>query len=153
MDPQAAASVDAYLTPPSACPNPKDRPTLDLRASCPPERLAELREIEIASTWRGLPEDRVGRARHGIAMLCDLMDHGQPALLHKAFKLFGERPFRVALHQALPGHFSPKLWNYWHLRLFGVPAQRPLPTVTSLRIACGELPADTPDPGAMPWPK
>lgn len=70
MDFQAAAPVDAYLTPPSACPNPKDRPTLNLRASCPPERLAELREIEIASTWRGPAGGscRAGPPRHSDAL-------------------------------------------------------------------------------------
>lgn len=152
MNPDAAAPLGQCLTPPSACPNPKKQPALDLQASCPPERLPELREIEMASTWRGLPEDRIGRSRHGVAMLCDLMGHGEFNLINKAFNLFGERPFRIALHHAPPGHFSPKLWNYWHLRLFGASAQRPLPTVLSLRIACGELPADTPDPDAIPWP-
>ena len=97
------AAPDRYLKPAQQCPDPRDRPDLDLEAACPTERLQELREIEIESTWRGLPGQRHGRARDGITMLCDIMGHGTKSLVAKALDLFGEEAFRIALHHANPG--------------------------------------------------
>ena len=146
------AAPDRYLKPAQRCPNPRDRPNLDLEAACPAERLQELREIEIESTWRGLPGQRRGRARDGITMLCDIMGHGTESLVAKALDLFGEEAFRVALHHANAGVISPKLWHYWHLRLHNRLPERHPPTMRSLRIASGLLPPGTPDPEPLPWP-
>ena len=60
------SSPDIYIKPAQQYPDPRYRPDLDLEAACPTERLQELREIEIESTWRGLPGQRHGRARDGI---------------------------------------------------------------------------------------
>lgn len=141
-----------YISPAKQCPNPSKRPKLDLEAACPPETLNELREIEVESTWRGLPEERYGRSREGITILCDIMGHGTEALVTKSLNLFGEEAFRIALHYANPGTISPMLWKYWHLRLHNSPPKRHPPTMLSLRIARGLLPADTPDPDPLPWP-
>lgn len=120
---------------------------------CSPGRRAALREIEVESTWRGLPGQRRGRARDGIGLLCDIMGHGTDDLIERALSLFGERAFRIALHHANPGVISPRLWKYWHLRLHGSPPKRPPPTMVTMRIASGLLPADTRDDGPLPWPQ
>ena len=144
--------TNPYTQPAETCPSPRCRPHLDLVATCSPGRRAELREIEIESTWRGLPEQRIGRARDGINLLCDIMGHGTDDLVDRSLNLFGEPPFRIALHHVNPGSLSPRLWKYWHLRLHGVAPKRPPPTMLTLRIASGLLPPDTPDLGPLPWP-
>ena len=143
---------DIYTRPAKTCPDPRKRPELDLKSSVSPEKLDELKDIEVESTWRGLPEDRHGRSRDGITMLCDIMGHGTEALVRKSLDLFGEEAFRVALHHANPGTISPVLWKYWHLRLHKLPPERQPPTMLSLQIASGRLPAGTPDPEPVAWP-
>ena len=146
------SSPDIYIKPAQQYPDPRYRPDLDLEAACPTERLQELREIEIESSWRGLSGQRHGRARDGITMLCDIMGHGTESLVTKALKLFGEDAFRIALHHANPGAISPKLWKYWHLRLHNRPPERHPPTMRTLRIASGLLPPGTQDPEPLRWP-
>ena len=141
-----------YSIPSNHCPDPRLRPHLDLEAACPPERLQELKQIEVESTWRGLPGQRRGRARDGVTMLCDIMGHGSESLVTRALKLFGEDAFRIALRHTAPGAISSKLWKYWHLRLHNRPPERRPPTMRTLRIARGLLPPDTPDPEPLHWP-
>lgn len=143
---------EIYTKPARQCPDPSKRPALDLEVACPRGQLQELREIEVESTWRGLPEERHGRSRDGITMLCDIMGHGTERLITRSLNLFGEEAFRIALHHANPGTISAILWKYWHLRLHNsLPGRQP-PTMLSLRIARGLLPPDTPDPGPLSWP-
>ncbi len=141
-----------YRTPSEVCPPPRERPALDLEARCPPEAMARLRRLEIASTHRCLVADRRGLSRDGVTFLGRLMGLGPRADTLEALDLFGEAPFRVTLHHVHPGAMSPMLWNYWHLRLHGEPPRRPAPTVITEMKAAGALPPSTPEPPAPQWP-
>lgn len=125
---------------------------LDLEARCPPEQRARLRRLEEASTHRRALADRRGLSRDGVSFLGHVMGLGPLNAALEAPDLFGEEPFRVALHHIHPGALRPMLWKYWHLRLHGEPPRRPPPSVITEMKAAGALPRNAPEPALRPWP-
>jgi len=81
----------------------------------------ELRMIARSLVWWKPPEE-VER----LYLVRRIMDFGTPEMIAVARARFGEAMMREALATAVPGSFSERSWNYWHV-VFDLRPTPPLP--------------------------
>ena len=93
------------------------------------DNLDLLKQMAKIYVWWKTPEEAI---KYPNRIIAQVMDIGDWYDVEKVILAFGDERFKEVLQSAEVGQFSPKSWNFWHLKLklviYGVTSMPEMPT-------------------------